>query len=545
MGGDLMEKHKERNNSTFKTLTFRFGFMMTLLLIINIFTIYFNNHKVKTIDQKTKSKETIIQSINEYNMIISKSSLTTASLHAKNLNNGMENVLKENLTNKDDMLAIWKKTQKTNNELAKGLSSNQIIYMIEAFSSLSKGLNDELEIAKNGLEKEIKDDTLSLKIYYFIEISLNVLVNIFIWFLIRKDVLRPLYVTNKIATKWGEGNLTEDLNEQNMSTVEIKRIASSFNVMKKNLEILVQNLKHTSSVLSESSSNLQISIMETGNSSEHIANSSSEVANSVANQVQSVLNTVNQIQSILQSVSEMNNQIVVLREQNDFTNTQINHSSQNLEVVIRDIDDLTNSIAETSESVNSLNKKTSNIKGILEIIESIANQTNLLALNASIEAARAGDQGKGFAVVADEVKKLAERSRLATDDVSNIVKEIQEEAKNTIVKNEINTKNSAETISSVNKVKRSLDELFHVFGEVGVVVTNIDNNMNEFSKEIIGLENNMNIVMNEIDIINESVQTTSSTYEEQLQTIKEMENKVQVLDNIAKDMVSIVNKFQK
>lgn len=79
-------------------------------------------------------------------------------------------------------------------------------------------------------------------------------------------------------------------------------------------------------------------------------------------------------------------------------------------------------------SADLLQQKSEEVKGITEIILSISSQTNLLALNASIEAARAGDAGKGFAVVAEEIRNLAEQTREATEDITRILGELQEES---------------------------------------------------------------------------------------------------------------------
>ena len=75
-----------------------------------------------------------------------------------------------------------------------------------------------------------------------------------------------------------------------------------------------------------------------------------------------------------------------------------------------------------------LQEKSRAITGFTEVISEISARTNLLALNAAIEAARAGEHGRGFAVVAGEVRQLAHRTKEATDEISAMVRAINEQA---------------------------------------------------------------------------------------------------------------------
>ncbi|MBU0927590.1 MAG: methyl-accepting chemotaxis protein [Spirochaetes bacterium] len=96
----------------------------------------------------------------------------------------------------------------------------------------------------------------------------------------------------------------------------------------------------------------------------------------------------------------------------------------------------------------------------IDIIEEIARQTNMLSLNASIEAARAGEHGKGFAVVASEVGKLAERSKVAAGEISDLSSrsvEIAEKAGAMLESMVPNIQNTAELIQEISVASKEQD----------------------------------------------------------------------------------------
>ena len=98
-------------------------------------------------------------------------------------------------------------------------------------------------------------------------------------------------------------------------------------------------------------------------------------------------------------------------------------------------------------AMSEISTATQRVGGILETMEQIAFQTHLLALNAAVEAARAGEHGRGFAVVATEVQQLAQRSRQASSEISEVIGDAQSKVKT-----------GRRTVETVSETLRAISE---------------------------------------------------------------------------------------
>ncbi len=124
-------------------------------------------------------------------------------------------------------------------------------------------------------------------------------------------------------------------------------------------------------------------------------------------------------------------------------------------------------VTKTVEAMKSIATK-------ISIIDDIAYQTNLLALNAAIEAARAGEHGKGFAVVAAEVRKLAERSQVAAQEISQL-------AGSSVKMAEHAGQVLSQMVPTINKTSELVQEISAASGEQSSGVNQITTAMNHLN----------------------------------------------------------------
>ncbi len=208
-------------------------------------------------------------------------------------------------------------------------------------------------------------------------------ISIIILWLFNKYISAPIEHILKGINRIGNGDLSVKLEIK--SKDELGQITASLN----NLN---EQVKHVISEIIEEANLLKTSSHELG-----------EGANSL-------LHDANQLASIAEEVASSMEQMV--------SNIQTNlENSQNAENITKLATSEMENVSKLSEETLQFNK---DIAMRIGIINDIAFQTNLLALNAAVEAARAGNSGRGFSVVASEVKKLAEKCRVAADEIHQI-----------------------------------------------------------------------------------------------------------------------------
>ena len=220
-----------------------------------------------------------------------------------------------------------------------------------------------------------------------------------------------LHIAKVMATEEDEIVDLRKRANQNVKCEHCRSIAKSLNHMMRNTDKTI--LEFYRRIVSAEGRSLRVS-----SSIATVDESITKNAQSAQNIYKSINELVGYIGRITQTSSEINSDI---NKSLDLTKT----GSDAMEHAKELMENISNAASSLEEKISELNSGAEKIGVIVSVIDDISEQTALLSLNAAIEAARAGEAGRGFAVVADEVRKLADKTTKSTNEIKEMIADIQ------------------------------------------------------------------------------------------------------------------------
>ncbi|MCG8699252.1 MAG: bacteriohemerythrin, partial [Bacteroidales bacterium] len=205
---------------------------------------------------------------------------------------------------------------------------------------------------------------------------------------------------------------------------EIAQLSMSFNKMNNKVHEIVQDINSGANNIVNGSNQISMASQDLSNGANMQVQASEQIAAAIQQMTANIGNT-----------KEISQQLTL-----DFEESG------------RQMERMSVASSDSIHSIETINEK-------ISIINDIANQTNILALNAAVEAARAGEHGKGFAIVAGEVRKLAEKSKMAADEINSLSDKTLDFTANTKNISRELAESYKISIDRVNEVEASLSEL--------------------------------------------------------------------------------------
>ena len=179
---------------------------------------------------------------------------------------------------------------------------------------------------------------------------------------------------------------------------------------------------------------------------------------------------------------------------------------------------------------------------MVTLIKSISDETHLLSLNAAIEAAGAGEYGLRFGVVASEVKALADRSNLASREVSEILSQVESRIEQAVSAAEISHKETKKALEAAQ--------------ESGIVMSALVVSIYRNNYEIEQIEQVADIVSGQVGEINHATSQQYKASNQALETLQsigvvasqnangstEITKSSQILEKLSQDLLETLSK---
>ena len=269
----------------------------------------------------------------------------------------------------------------------------------------------------------------------------------------------------------------------------------------------------------------------------------SDIAEGTSTQSDNLVNVTNILNDFSNKLSSMVSEIQVVDSNSREISLMAIESGNDMNELNGSVTKVSKSFKTFNNKIVGLGKDVNEINEITNMINNIADQTNLLALNAAIEAARAGEAGRGFSVVADEIRKLAEQSRLSSEDISRLINGISENTAG-IVEDSVDM--DAELLSQVKIIDDSIISFKKIIEAVNEVIPKIQTVKNSAED----IDKDKDEILHRVDGVSEvfldvsaSSEEISASSEQMNASTEEVASASQILSTMTKEMLDQVNKF--
>ncbi|MFA0152450.1 methyl-accepting chemotaxis protein, partial [Vibrio sp. 10N.261.46.C10] len=208
----------------------------------------------------------------------------------------------------------------------------------------------------------------------------SVLIALLIGLNIAKGIRKP--------SKLVQGALDQVANKDLSSQVQYQA-NNEFGLVSDKVNLVISHLTHMIENMRQSSLHLKEASLDNQSTSGSLR----EAMLDQTNQTVMVATAMEQIECSVTEITQAANQTLTL------VTSAVTSSSAGQQTMGKNVDlmgVLESKLAESTSTIDKLEKESASIGSILDVISGISEQTNLLALNAAIEAARAGEQGRGF-----------------------------------------------------------------------------------------------------------------------------------------------------
>ena len=437
------------------------------------------------------------------------------------------------------------------------LISNQIIVDPTQINTLTKDvktINDNMVSLLDRIEEQLQKDMAStvteLQSYerntslFIMAITIaGAILGVLIAFYIGRSIARPIKRVTSGLTEIAGGNLhVEPILIKNKD--EAGEMATAFNKMSADLRTIVSNVQETSMQLAANAEELSASAEESLASSQMVASSAHEQMASSEQQVLHMTTSMEEMSELSQGVSEIASSNEEMLNAAGNVGMLVKQGSDVIEAVAVQMSTIHETFNETATNMREMEKHSSDIQGITNLITQISEQTNLLALNAAIEAARAGEYGKGFAVVADEVRKLAEQSKNAAAEIADMVEVIQGATENAVGAITVGEGKVKEGLAKTNESLKVFEHIETAVVEVGSKAETVSVAVKKIHTIAQTVTEGSRDVQRLAEIVAQGATDTSSATEQQLASNSEITSNAQSLANLAEKLQDNISHFK-